>query len=146
MPLNKPYIQTSNPYESVERKTPSLKSIFYGEVISIDDDTDGGRIKVNIVALDGVNAAKEDLPDCYPLLPKFFHVYPQVGEIVRIFIQDMKYPKKGRFWLGSIISQPQKNWVGFNIYCPFNNKCWCFTTRKSTFNISRCNWCVSNKR
>jgi len=106
--LNKPYIQTSNPYESVERKTPSMKSIFYGEVISIDDETDGGRIKVNIIALDGVNAAKEDLPDCYPLLPKFFHIYPQVGEIVRIFIQDMKYPKKGRFWLGSIISQPQK--------------------------------------
>lgn len=108
MAYTKPYIQTSNPYESVERKTPSMKNIFYGEVISIDDPTDGGRIKVNIVALDGSNAAVADLPDCYPLLPKFFHVYPQVGEIVRIFIQDMKYPKRSRFWLGSIISQPQK--------------------------------------
>jgi hypothetical protein len=41
-------------------------------------------------------------------MPKFFHVYPRVGEFVRIFFEDIAYNQKGRFWLGSIISQPQR--------------------------------------
>lgn len=108
MAYEKKYIQSSDPYESVERKTPSQRNIFYGEVTSIEDPTDGGRIKVRILTLDSGIVDNEQLPNCYPLLPKFFHVYPKVGEIVRIFIQDMKYPERSRFWLGSVISQPQK--------------------------------------
>jgi hypothetical protein len=50
----------------------------------------------------------DDLPWCYPMLPKFFHIYPQVGEVVRIFIEDIKYPRTSRFWLGNIVSQLQK--------------------------------------
>jgi hypothetical protein len=73
--------------------------------------TDGGRIQVKILGLDN-KTANADLPWCYPLMPKFFHVYPQVGEMVRIFIEDIKYPQRSRFWLGSIISQPQK--IGFD--------------------------------
>lgn len=108
MGFEKKYIQTSDPYESVERKTPSQRNIFYGEVTSIDDPTDGGRIKVRILTLDSGIVDNNQLPYCYPLLPKFFHAYPKVGEIVRIFVQDMKYPERSRFWLGSVISQPQK--------------------------------------
>jgi hypothetical protein len=110
--FDKKYVQTSNPYESIEDKNPSKRNIFYGQVISIVDETDGGGIKVRIPALDKATTPDDNLPFCYPMLPKFFHVYPKVGEVVRIFIQDMKYPNRSRFWLGSVISQPHK--VGFD--------------------------------
>lgn len=87
------------------------RTIYYAEVISIEDETDGGRIKVKINGLDN-HITNENLPWCYPLLPKFFHIYPQVGEVVRIFIENVKYPNKSRFWLGSLISQPQK--IGYD--------------------------------
>lgn len=87
------------------------RTIFYGEVINISDETDGGRIQVRIPELDN-RTADEDLIWSYPLLPKFFHIYPQVGEMVRIFIEDNKFPQRSRFWMGSIISQQQK--IGFD--------------------------------
>ena len=111
MPLDKPILQTSNPYKSITDTVSITRTIYYGEVISIDDSTDGGRIQVKIQGFDN-RTANADLPWCYPLLPKFFHVYPQIGEFVRIFIEDIKYPERSRFWLGSIISQPQK--IGFD--------------------------------
>jgi hypothetical protein len=111
MPLDKPILQTSNPYKSVTDTVSITRTIYYGEVISIEDPTDGGRIQVKIQGFDN-RTANADLPWCYPLLPKFFHIYPQVGEVVRIFIEDIKYPERSRFWLGSIISQPQK--IGFD--------------------------------
>jgi hypothetical protein len=52
--------------------------------------------------------ANPDLVWCYPLLPKFFQIYPKVGEYVRVFIEDIKYPQRSRYWIGSVISQPQK--------------------------------------
>jgi len=107
MAFNKPIIQTSNPNKKENANIVRNRTIFYGEVIDITDNTDGGRIKVKIPELDN-KTANNDLPWCYPLLPKFFHVYPQVGEMVRIFLEDIKFPERSRFWLGSIISQPQK--------------------------------------
>jgi hypothetical protein len=106
MSYDKPILQTSNPY----KKTDSFndkRTIYYGEVISIDDPTDGGRIKVKISDLD-TRTINDDLPWCYPLLPKFFHLYPQKGEVVRIFIEDIRYPQKSRFWLGNVVSQLHK--------------------------------------
>ena len=110
MAYDKPIIQTSNPFKK-ESKINTTRTIYYGEVISIDDPTDGGRIQVKIPDLDN-NTANGKLPWCYPLMPKFFHVYPQIGEMVRIFIEDIYYPERSRFWLGSVISQPQK--IGFD--------------------------------
>ena len=106
MPYDKPIIQTSNPYQNSTISKIS-RTIYYGEVISIEDDTEGGRIKARILDLDN-KTQNSDLPWCYPLLPKFFHLYPKVGEVVRIFIEDIKFPQKSRFWIGSIISQLQK--------------------------------------
>lgn len=111
MAFDKPIIHTSDPYKSITVKTLPTRTIYYGEVISIDDDTDGGRIKVRIRDLDN-QTSNTDLPWCYPNLPKFFHVYPQVGEVVRIYIEDIKYPQRSRFWEGSIISQLHK--IGFD--------------------------------
>ena len=109
----KPYLQTSSnsTYQRDNGTVELTRTIYYGEVVSIDDPTDGGRIKVRIQGLDN-RSSNDDLPWAYPNLPKFFHVIPQVGEIVRIFIENMKYPERARFWQGSIISQPQK--IGFD--------------------------------
>jgi hypothetical protein len=111
MAFDKPIIQTSNPNKKENANIVRNRTIFYGEVIDISDETDGGRIKVRIPELDN-RTLNNDLPWAFPLLPKFFHIYPQVGEMVRIFIEDTKFPERSRFWMGSIISQPQK--IGFD--------------------------------
>lgn len=111
MGFDKPIIQTSNPNKKEHTSIVRNRTIFYGEVIDISDRTDGGMIKVRIPELDN-RTANNDLPWSYPLLPKFFHIYPQVGEMVRVFLEDTKFSERSRFWLGSIISQPQK--IGFD--------------------------------
>ena len=124
--FDKPYIQASNdPYKKPTGFEFS-RTIYYGEVVSVEDPTDGGRIKVKIDRLDeGVPV--DDISWCYPLLPKFFYILPQLGEVVRIFLEDIRYNQRGRFWMGSIISQPQK--IGYdNIY-----------TALSTTNMKRTN-------
>lgn len=108
MAYTEKFIQRSDPYKNVGQKDSFVKNIYYGEVVSINDETDGGRIKVKILGLDNKTTDNNELPDCYPLLPKHFHIFPQVGEMVRVFIDDVRYPMRGRFWMGSIISQPQK--------------------------------------
>ena len=113
MPFNRAILQTTNPYKREDTYIRDTRTIFYGEVISIDDDSDGGRIKVKITGMDN-QFTNDNLPWCYPLLPKFFHLYPQVGEVVRVFIEDARYPQRSRFWLGSVISQLQK--VGFDSF------------------------------
>lgn len=108
MPFEKPYIQASNIYKRATDNGKDIRNIYYGEVMSITDPTDGGRIRVKILGLDNHITDTDKLPECYPLIPKFFHIYPRVGEMVRIFIENKDYPQRGRFWMGSIISQPQK--------------------------------------
>lgn len=103
----KKYIQNSAHYQKETNKEDDIKNIYWGEVISIEDETDGGRIKVRIDGLDN-NLENSNLVYCYPLLPKFFHLYPKIGEVVRIFLEDKRYPQRNRYWMGSIISQPQK--------------------------------------
>ena len=106
MSYDKPILQKSNPYKpTVDYKVN--RTIYYGEVISIEDDTDGGRLKIRIADLDN-KTSNENLPWAYPMLTKFFHIYPKIGEVVRVFIEDTRYPQKSRFWEGPIISQPHK--------------------------------------
>lgn len=95
-----------------------IRTIYYGEVVSTDDEDEGGRIRVRIPDLDN-QIPNTELPWSYPLMPKFFHVYPQIGEVVRVFIENPRYPNKARFWLGSLISQPQK--IGYDsLYTAFS--------------------------
>ena len=104
---DKKYIQQTDVYRKEDNKQDSVKNVYWGEVISIKDDTMGGRIRVRIDGLDN-HLKNDNLTECYPLIPKFFHQYPQKGEIVRIILEDVRYPQRGRYWVGSIISQPQK--------------------------------------
>ena len=64
-------VQTSNPYKNEGSNIDVTRTIYYGEVISIDDPTDGGRIKVKIPDLDN-KTANENLPWCYPYITKIF--------------------------------------------------------------------------
>jgi hypothetical protein len=113
MSYDKPYLQTSNPYRKLTNKENPVRNIYYGEVVSIDDPFEGGRIKVKIPDFDN-KTPNNDLPFALPMLPKFFWILPQVGEVVRVFIEDIRYPQRGRHWMGSIISQPQK--IGYDGY------------------------------
>ena len=105
--FDKPYQHYGDPFKKIGTEQNQTRTIFYGEVISNNDDTDGGRIKVRVPILDK-RISNDDLVYCYPLLPKYFYAIPKVGEVVRIFIEDSTYPQRGRFWLGSVISQPHK--------------------------------------
>lgn len=107
MAYDKPYLQTTDPYRKADTTIPVSRTIFYGEVVDITDPTDGGNIKVKIPDLDN-RIANTDLVWCYPMLPKFFFIIPKVGEYVRVFIEDIRYPQRSRYWMGSVISQPQK--------------------------------------
>jgi len=82
--------------------------IYYGQVVSIDDPTDGGVIKVKIPTLDNAIIDNDKLPDCYPFLPKFFYLFPKKEEYVRVIIEDIRFPHKNRYWIGSLFSQLTK--------------------------------------
>jgi hypothetical protein len=111
MGYDKPIIQTTDPYKQIGTDTIISRTIYYGEVISIDDPNDGGRIQARILGLDN-KISNSELTWCFPMLPKFFHIYPKVGEMVKIFLEEAKFPQRSRHWMGSIISQPQK--IGYD--------------------------------
>lgn len=113
MSYEKKYIQTSNPYGKITNKENPVRNIYYGEVISLNDPNEGGRIQVKIPDFDN-KTQNNQLPLAMPMLPKFFWILPQVGEVVRVFIEDSRYPQRGRHWMGSIISQPHK--IGYDGY------------------------------
>lgn len=77
-----------------------------GLVESINDEYDGGRIKVRLVS-DG-NAAVDDLPYSIPLLPRTIQSIPKVGEAVFVFCSQANNDKSNRLYIGPILSQPQQ--------------------------------------
>ena len=103
----KKYIQQANPFKRETNDQDNIRNVYWGEVVSIEDLTEGGRIKVRIDNLDN-QLSNENLAYCYPLIPKFFHIFPKTGEVVRIILEDTRYPQRSRLWIGSIFSQLQK--------------------------------------
>ena len=80
----------------------------YGVVVLTDDEYDGGRIKVRIKGIDDHIVNDNDLPYCFPRLPKFLSYTPLKGELVNIFFQKKDNKNAYRYWEGPIISQLQK--------------------------------------
>jgi hypothetical protein len=113
MPFDKHYLHQSNAYGKNTNKENPVRNIYYGEVVSVDDNVGGRRLKVRIPDFDN-KTPDDQLPYSYPIMPMFFWHVPQKGEMVRIFIEDTRFPQRGRHWMGSIISQPQK--VGYDGY------------------------------
>lgn len=76
------------------------------QVVSVDDDTDGDRIKARLLPEDR-NLPNSEIPYAFPLLPKILHIKPKVGEAVIIITSDANNNNTDRFYIGPIISQPQ---------------------------------------
>jgi hypothetical protein len=89
--------------------TNGFDIISFGKVVSVDDPTDSGNIKVRIDGVDSPNTSTADLPNTFPLIPKHLNVTPRTGELV--FIIKSKVISGGeyeqRYYIGPIISQPQ---------------------------------------
>ena len=84
--------------------------MYIGKVVSTDDITEVGGIKVRINGID--KDADNELPVALPLIPKFLNIYPDVGEAVFIFQYKHKEglktaTKSKRYWIGPIVSQLQ---------------------------------------
>lgn len=83
------------------------QAIYMGVVTSICDEYSGNRIRVKLPT-DGSVEPKEGYPYAFPLLPKTFQVTPKKGEMVIVFLTDPDSRDCPRFYIGPIISQPQK--------------------------------------
>lgn len=75
------------------------------EVLSVEDDEGGLRIKVKIPYYDNDCNSIEELPYCFPLMPKHFQVNPKKGEMVLVMFSTLGVPKGQRWFIGPIISQ-----------------------------------------
>ena len=73
-------------------------------VVSVNDENACLRIKVRLQPEDN-NTADEDLPYCFPLLPKHFQVNPKVGEMVLVITSRLGVSQSRRWFIGPIISQ-----------------------------------------
>lgn len=90
------------------------------EVLSVDDDKAGLRIKVRLDPEDGDVEYLEDLPYVFPLLPKMLHVNPKVGECVMVILSSQGEYKGNRFFIGPVVSQQYRlNYDPFN----FSSRC-----------------------
>lgn len=75
------------------------------KVLRVDDEMGGNRIKVRIDPYDANCATDDDLPYCFPLMPKLIHVYPKVGECVLVIWQNPKEKTGQRTYIGPVIAQ-----------------------------------------
>lgn len=104
----------------VEKVEPMNSTGEWFEQIGYDNDkkninSGGMRIKVKIDSDKNVKSV-EDLPWCFPLLPKFFQSVPKVKECVLVLTSAAGNVNSNRFYIGPIISQPQ-----YFMECQYND-------------------------
>lgn len=83
----------------------STANLYFATVIGVEDNQGGDRIKAAVYPADK-RLSYEEIPYAFPLLPKFFHIKPKVGEMVGIICED-RSPASQRYYIGPFISQPQ---------------------------------------
>lgn len=90
----------------------SHRFIEVAEVVSVDDPYHMGRIKVRIkgpASTGGDDGTLDnDLPWCFPLLPKTFNSTPKPREAVFVMFFSRYREFADRLYIGPIISQPDK--------------------------------------
>jgi hypothetical protein len=100
-------------------------------IVSIDEET--GKIKGKKSSFNEENynnysgkdrtILDEDLVLCIPLIPQFFHVKPQPGEMVFVLMENPKDSSSVRYWIGPIInSQLKLNYQGYEDAVKIFNK------------------------
>lgn len=88
------------------------KIIRFCKVLLVEGGEDGNseygglRIKVRLEPEDGTILDDNDLPYCYPLLPKMVHINPKVNETVMVILSESTSPQGQRAFIGPVISQP----------------------------------------
>lgn len=79
---------------------------YIGYITAVTDNYHAERVKAVIPTDKGKTLDK--IPYAFPLLPKMIHVKPKVGEAVIVLIPNEKQANEQRYYIGPIISQPQK--------------------------------------
>ena len=74
------------------------------EVVWIEDDTDGNRIKVRLTS-DDFQTPVEELPYAIPFLPQMLHIKPKLHEAVLVLNAVANNGKSQRYYIGPLISQ-----------------------------------------
>jgi len=95
---------------NINGKDRGDSNIYWGVVVTdaSQDPSGAGRVRVRIRGLDRDIRRNDDLPWVNPLLPKFFNVSPKIGETVKVITLDRKNTRINRFFIGPVISQPNK--------------------------------------
>jgi hypothetical protein len=110
------------PLEGTNKNTTGRKNVYetndwyrslkVGEVVSVDDPNYLGRIKVRIkgpISRGGDDSiGDDDLPWCFPMIPKHLSTQPKIKEAVFIFTFSSDKQHTDRMYIGPIISQPQQ--------------------------------------
>lgn len=104
--MNKFAFPGSSKYNKGSGKRLETTIFYYGVVVSNIDELSANRVKVRIVGVDD-HISDVDLDYAFPMLQKFVHIVPKVGETVLIFIPDARNTNIDRLYVGPIISQPQ---------------------------------------
>lgn len=79
---------------------------YIGYITAITDDYHAERVKAVIQTDKGKPLSK--IPYAFPFMPKMIHVKPKIGEAVLVLILNEEQSNEQRFYIGPIISQPQK--------------------------------------
>lgn len=79
----------------------TTRCIHQAKVVEI---LEGHRLRVRIDGIDS-RISDENLAICYPLLPLFLKMNPEVGEVVDVFLGDVSQPQDDRRWVGPTITQ-----------------------------------------
>lgn len=95
----------------------TIRNIYPGVVVSIDDPLEQNRVVARIINLDQDGNIKggrdrdttdDKLPLCIPMLPEHFHVRPLVGEMIFIFLENPADNSAPRYYIGPIINSKLK--------------------------------------
>ena len=93
----------------------NYSNLMYGTVVSIEDNTGMGRIRVKIKGSPSVGGDDnidikdiEQIPYAYPMLPKHLSAIPKKGEVVWVFVLGKNREQVDRLYIGPIISQLDK--------------------------------------
>jgi hypothetical protein len=108
---SKSYRENGNLYASAN----ITQNIKYGVVKALENEGGSlvnkglGRIKVflkgSIVTGGDDGTPDEDLPWCFPMLPKHLSVQPKIGEVVLVMVFNNNRQHADRLYIGPIISQ-----------------------------------------
>lgn len=93
---------------TLSNQPQSNQLLYQGEVVSIDDSSKSGILKIKILGLDN-DVADKDLPPAYPIFNfAFFRVLPKKGERVFVFLEkggsESRFNQEKRYWIGISVS------------------------------------------